>query len=126
MRYLLDTHTLIWLFENNPQLSDRVKLIIVNESNELFISIASLWEMTIKSSLGKLDLQFATFRAVRSKADSQRHPNSANPVATPSHSSGTPFSSPRSLRQNYHRPSDHRKFHTPEYRSGVRELSSIL
>jgi PIN domain nuclease of toxin-antitoxin system len=44
------------LFENNPQLSDRVKLIIVNESNELFISIASLWEMTIKSSLGKLDL----------------------------------------------------------------------
>jgi PIN domain nuclease of toxin-antitoxin system len=44
------------LFENNPQLSDRAKLIIVNENNELFISIASLWEMTIKSSLGKLDL----------------------------------------------------------------------
>jgi PIN domain nuclease of toxin-antitoxin system len=56
MHYLLDTHTLIWLFENNPQLSDRVKLFVVNESNELFISIASLWEMTIKSSLGKLDL----------------------------------------------------------------------
>ena len=31
MRYLLDTHTLIWLFENNPQLSDRAKLIIVDE-----------------------------------------------------------------------------------------------
>jgi PIN domain nuclease of toxin-antitoxin system len=56
MPYLLDTHTLIWLFENNPQLSDRAKLIIVDENNELFISIASLWEMTIKSSLGKLDL----------------------------------------------------------------------
>jgi PIN domain nuclease of toxin-antitoxin system len=39
MRYLLDTHTLIWLFENNPQLSDRVKLIIVNESNELLSAL---------------------------------------------------------------------------------------
>jgi PIN domain nuclease of toxin-antitoxin system len=56
MRYLLDTHTLIWLFENNPQLSDRAKLIIADESHELLISIASLWEMTIKSSLGKLNL----------------------------------------------------------------------
>jgi PIN domain nuclease of toxin-antitoxin system len=56
MQYLLDTHTLIWLFENNPQISDRAKSLILNESNQLFVSIASLWEMTIKSSLGKLDL----------------------------------------------------------------------
>lgn len=56
MRYLLDTHTLIWLFENNPQLSSQARSIITDESNELFVSIASIWEMTIKSSLGKLNL----------------------------------------------------------------------
>ncbi len=56
MRYLLDTHTLIWLLENNPQLSNRAQSIIVDETNELFVSIASIWEMTIKSSLGKLNL----------------------------------------------------------------------
>ena len=56
MRYLLDTHTLIWLFSNNPQLSNQARSIITDESNELFVSIASIWEMTIKSSLGKLNL----------------------------------------------------------------------
>ena len=56
MRYLLDAHTLIWLFENNLQLSNQARSIITDESNELFVSIASIWEMTIKSSLGKLNL----------------------------------------------------------------------
>ena len=56
MCYLLDTHTLIWLFENNSQLSDRAQSLILDETNELFISIASIWEMTIKSNLGKLNL----------------------------------------------------------------------
>ena len=56
MRYLLDTHTLIWLLENNPELSDRAQSFILDETNELFVSIASIWEMTIKSSLGKLNL----------------------------------------------------------------------
>ena len=36
MRYLLDTHTLIWLFENNPQLSHQARSIITDESNELY------------------------------------------------------------------------------------------
>ena len=56
MRYLLDTHTLIWLFSNNPQLSNQARSINTDESNELFVSIASIWELTIKSSLGKLNL----------------------------------------------------------------------
>ena len=45
MHYLLDTHTLIWLFENNPQLSNRAQSIITNEGNELFVSIAIIWEI---------------------------------------------------------------------------------
>ena len=45
MRYLLDTHTLIWLFENNPQLSNQARSIITDESNQLFVSIASIWDL---------------------------------------------------------------------------------
>ena len=43
MRYLLDTHTLILLFANNPQLSNQARSIITDERNELFVSIASIW-----------------------------------------------------------------------------------
>ena len=57
MRYLLDTHTLIWFFEDSPNLPDSVAAIIENNSIQKFISVASLWEFTIKHSLGKLDYE---------------------------------------------------------------------
>ncbi|MBV9468465.1 MAG: type II toxin-antitoxin system VapC family toxin [Abitibacteriaceae bacterium] len=56
MKYLLDTHSLIWFIEGNLQLSVHARQVIDNEGNELFISIASLWEMAIKFSISKLDL----------------------------------------------------------------------
>lgn len=67
MRYLLDTHTLIWLFENNPRLSNRAKSIVIDETNDLFVSIASIWEMTIKSSLGKLNLSIPLWDLIAQK-----------------------------------------------------------
>lgn len=57
MRYLLDTHSLIWFIGGEPQLSAHVRQLMDEEENELFISIASLWEMAIKFSIGKLDLE---------------------------------------------------------------------
>jgi PIN domain nuclease of toxin-antitoxin system len=57
MRYLLDTHSYIWYVENHPNLSKKATDIIDNPDNLLFLSIASLWEITIKSSLGKLNLK---------------------------------------------------------------------
>lgn len=54
MKYMLDTHTLIWLLEGNPKLSDCAKEIISDIDNQLLVSSASLWEMTIKMSIGKL------------------------------------------------------------------------
>ena len=54
MKYLLDTHTLLWGLYNSSDLSHEVIKILSNET--CFISIASLWEMAIKSSLGKLNL----------------------------------------------------------------------
>ncbi|WP_354635107.1 type II toxin-antitoxin system VapC family toxin [Planktothricoides raciborskii] len=56
MRLLLDTHIFIWLIEGNPNLSQAAREAIEDESNTLHLSIVSLWEITIKTSLGKLDL----------------------------------------------------------------------
>ncbi len=56
MKYLLDTHTLLWFLSGSESLSQTARLLIENEANEIFVSIASLWEITIKSSLGKLEL----------------------------------------------------------------------
>ena len=56
MRYLLDTHTLIWFLTNDEKLSHRARQLIESSSHESFCSIASLWEIAIKVGLGKLDL----------------------------------------------------------------------
>ncbi len=56
MQLLIDTHILIWFFEGNKLLSKSRRQIIANPQNEIFVSIASLWEMAIKISLGKLTL----------------------------------------------------------------------
>ncbi len=56
MKYLLDTHSLIWFISGDPQLSTHARNLMDNEDNELFISIGSLWEMAIKFSVGKLNL----------------------------------------------------------------------
>ncbi len=54
--FLLDTHTFIWLTENNPWLPDRLRDMI-DDADLVYLSIASLWEMAIKIKLGKLSLQ---------------------------------------------------------------------
>ncbi len=56
MRLLLDTHIFIWLIDGNPKLSQTARQAIEDESNTLHLSIVSLWEITIKTSLGKLEL----------------------------------------------------------------------
>jgi PIN domain nuclease of toxin-antitoxin system len=56
MKYLLDTHIVLWLAENSPKLSNTAKAIILDETSEKFVSIASCWEVSIKLSLNKLDL----------------------------------------------------------------------
>ena len=53
---LLDTHTLLWFFWDDPQLSLNAKTVIENPDNRKLISIASCWEIAIKVGLGKLNL----------------------------------------------------------------------
>ena len=54
MRLLLDTHTLLWLMEDNPRLSPSAHSLILNAS-EVYVSSASIWEIAIKSRLGKIE-----------------------------------------------------------------------
>jgi len=54
MRYLLDTHVLIWYLEDKKDKTLINNLdIIENPKNKIYISIASLWEITIKLNIGK-------------------------------------------------------------------------
>jgi PIN domain nuclease of toxin-antitoxin system len=66
MQFLLDTHVLIWLLEGNKNLSNVAKSTIEDDNNSLYLSVASLWEITIKLSLGKLDLQISVEDMVES------------------------------------------------------------
>ena len=68
MKYLLDTHIILWIAENSPKLSAAVKDIILDDSIEKYVSIVSCWEVSIKLNLGKLDLAGGTsefFRIIR-------------------------------------------------------------
>lgn len=60
MRLLLDTHTFLWFIGGSDKLSGDARSLIEDPTNERLLSMASLWEMAIKASLGrlKLDLSF--------------------------------------------------------------------
>jgi PIN domain nuclease of toxin-antitoxin system len=56
MNYLIDTHILIWHAENDPNLTFEVAEILNNPNNNIVVSYASLREIAIKQSIGKLSL----------------------------------------------------------------------
>jgi len=56
MRLLLDTHSFLWFIGGSAQLRAKARTLIEDASNQPFLSVASLWEMAIKISLGKLSL----------------------------------------------------------------------
>jgi len=56
MRILIDTQAFIWFVENDKQLPVNIKKELEDSGNSILVSIASLWEMTIKMSLDKLQL----------------------------------------------------------------------
>lgn len=56
MKIILDTQVLIWWANDVSNISNRVQSIIFDVNNELLVSLASIWEIQIKVSLGKLSL----------------------------------------------------------------------
>ena len=65
MKLLLDTHAFIW-YDNDPEkLSRRVQELCKDPENILLLSVASIWEMQIKSQLGKLQLRMPLPELIR-------------------------------------------------------------
>ncbi len=56
MNLLLDTCTFLWLAEDDRRLSDNVRDLFQDSSNEIWLSPASAWEISLKHGLGKLQL----------------------------------------------------------------------
>ena len=56
MKLLLDAHTFLWFISGDNALSSTARALIEDDANENLISIATLWEIGIKNSLGKLPL----------------------------------------------------------------------
>lgn len=59
MRLLLDTHALFWFVTADPQLSPIARQAIADPNNEKLVSLVSVWEIAIKHSLGRLNLQMS-------------------------------------------------------------------
>ena len=55
MRLLLDTRTLLWWLDERPEISQEARLAIEDEDQDVFVSIATAWEIAIKQSLGRLE-----------------------------------------------------------------------
>ena len=64
MRYLLDTHTLLWARTAPDVLSADALAVLESADSALYLSIASLWECAIKSSIGKLDVPDEFYQTV--------------------------------------------------------------
>jgi PIN domain nuclease of toxin-antitoxin system len=56
MNFLLDSHTLLWAILDQKKLSPKVVGILEDPKNEIFVSAVTFWEISLKYSLGKLDL----------------------------------------------------------------------
>jgi PIN domain nuclease of toxin-antitoxin system len=56
LKVVIDTHVFLWAISNPDRLSSRAQEIIRDERNDVLLSMASAWEITVKSSLGKLDV----------------------------------------------------------------------
>lgn len=64
MRYLLDTHVLLWARAAPERLSRAALAVLQSADNTLYVSMASLWECAIKAGIGKLTVPAGFFRIV--------------------------------------------------------------
>lgn len=55
MTFLIDTHILLWWLSDHPNLSKKARDLIQESTHLIFVSAASLWELSIKKALKKLD-----------------------------------------------------------------------
>ncbi len=71
MKYLIDTHTFIWFTTGDSQLSTTARKLIEDVQNEIYLSTASIWEIAIKYSMGKLNLNKTFDKVLNDIQDNQ-------------------------------------------------------
>ena len=59
MKILLDTHLLIWVFADDERISKNARNLIGNAQNEIFFSVASVWEIAIKCGIKASNIPFS-------------------------------------------------------------------
>lgn len=69
MRFILDTHTFLWYIRNDPKLSVRAAALLEDADSDVVLSVASLLEIAIKVSTGKLRIGTPMTRFVAEKVD---------------------------------------------------------
>lgn len=69
MKILLDTHAFLWLVSDHPRLSDVAKAVFLDNSNELFLSAVSGFEIAVKHGLGKLKLSESPTEFIRRRIE---------------------------------------------------------
>lgn len=57
MRLLLDTHVLLWWLADDRKLSKDARAMIANANHQVLVSAASVWEVTIKTSLRRIEIE---------------------------------------------------------------------
>jgi PIN domain nuclease of toxin-antitoxin system len=65
MKLLLDTHTFLWFIEGSLNLSNTARSLLEDPENQRFLSVASLWDISIKVSIGKLEIGMAFTELVK-------------------------------------------------------------
>jgi len=56
VKVLLDTHAFLWWVADEARLSRRARELMAEETNDIFFSVASGWEIAIKTSIGRLSI----------------------------------------------------------------------
>lgn len=57
MKYLVDTHLFLWIVISPKKISSKAKDLLLNPDNTKIVSIVTFWEISLKFSLGKIDLK---------------------------------------------------------------------
>lgn len=65
MKYLLDTHALLWTIFEPEKLTKQAREIIGDRHNIICISLISLWEISIKQNIGRLEIPEDFFQVIR-------------------------------------------------------------
>lgn len=81
MKLLIDTHVYLWWLQDSPKLSEKARAQIQG-ATEVYVSSASIWEATIKASIGKLSVDVDQLAAEISRSGFQELPITAAHAAT--------------------------------------------